>query len=57
MNNKVHQIVKNLETKGESKDYIIGFLSATLDQVQYITDDQEFEEYLDRTLKQTQNPS
>jgi hypothetical protein len=54
MNNKVHQIVKNLEDQGESKDYIIGFLSATLDQVKYITDDQAFEEYLDRTLKQTQ---
>jgi len=53
MNNKVHQIVENLEKKGESKDFIIGFLSATLDQVKYIADDETFEEYLDRTVKQT----
>ena len=51
--NKVNQIVENLEKKGESKDFIIGFLSATLDQVKYITDDETFEEYLDRTIKQT----
>jgi hypothetical protein len=50
--NKVNQIVENLEKKGESKDFIIGFLSATLDQIKYITNE-TFEEYLDRTIKQT----
>lgn len=53
MNNKVHKIVENLEKKGESKDFIIGFLTATLDQVKYIVDEKQFENYLDRTVKQT----
>lgn len=53
MNNKVQQIVENLEKKGESKDYIIGFLTATLNQVKHITDNKEFEDYLNQTVKQT----
>ena len=53
MNNKVHKIVEKLEKKGESKDFIIGFLTATLDQVKYIADNEVFEKYLDQTIKQT----
>lgn len=36
--NYADQIVKNLESKGCSKDYIIGFLSSTLEGVKNTTD-------------------
>jgi len=47
----VNDIVKALEDKGESKDYIIGFLSATLACVKHITDIETFDKYLVDTLR------
>lgn len=47
-----NQIVNNLEKKGESKDYIIGFLTATVNGLKYI-ETNEIKDYLQRTVKQT----
>ena len=47
------QIVKALEEKGQSKDYIIGFLQATLNGLRFLENDQ-IAEYLKRTVKQTE---
>jgi hypothetical protein len=44
-------IVKNLERAQMSKDYIIGFLQATLDQMKHL-DSAEVTAYLIRTNKQ-----
>jgi hypothetical protein len=52
-NNTINQIVQSLEAKGESKDYIIGFLTATLQGLRHI-DDGRVEQYLEQTLKQSQ---
>jgi hypothetical protein len=53
--NYASQITKNLKAKGESNDFIIGFLQATLDQCKYLSfQPGEFEKYLERTIKQTQ---
>jgi hypothetical protein len=50
-----NQIVKALEAKGESKDYIIGFLTATLDSMKYLEyTELDINDYLNRTLKQAQ---
>ena len=51
--NYAHQLINNLEKKGESKDYIIGFLTATIDGLKYI-DNQQVIDYLQRSAKQTQ---
>ena len=48
-----HEIVNNLEKKGESKDYIIGFLTATINGLRHL-ESKEVQEYLQRTVKQTQ---
>lgn len=48
------EIVNNLEKKGESPSYIIGFLQATLNSLRHI-DNEKVLEYLKQTLKQTQN--
>lgn len=48
------QIVENLEQKGESPSYIIGFLTATLNSMHYMIDSKELQQYLARTVKQTQ---
>ena len=55
-NNITHQIVTTLEAKGESKDYIIGFLTATLDQTKYLDEHnpKAINDYLNNTLKQVQ---
>jgi hypothetical protein len=47
------QIVKALEEKGQSKDYIIGFMTATLNGLRFLENDQ-IAEYLKRTVKQTE---
>jgi hypothetical protein len=47
------QIVNALEEKGQSKDYIIGFMSATLNGLRFLENDQ-IAEYLKRTVKQTE---
>lgn len=51
--NTAKQIVNNLEAKGESKDYIIGFLTATLEGLRYL-EDEKINHYLEQTLNQTQ---
>jgi hypothetical protein len=51
--NYAQQIVNNLEKKGESLNYIIGFLTATIDGLKYI-DNQQVIDYLQRSVKQTQ---
>ena len=55
MNNTSYgtQIVKALEEKGQSKDYIIGFMTATLNGLRFLENDQ-IAEYLKRTVKQTE---
>lgn len=50
--NKIHQIIKNLEDRGESKDYIIGYLSAMVKALEEM-DSQESSNYLLKTIKQT----
>ena len=52
--NYAHQIVRNLEEKGESKDFIIGFLTATIDGLKYIESEQ-VKDYLERSVKQSQS--
>jgi hypothetical protein len=47
------QIVKALEEKGQSKDYIIGFMTATLNGLRFLEND-KIAEYLKRTVKQTE---
>jgi hypothetical protein len=51
--NIANEIVKNLEAKGESKDYIIGFLTATLEGLRHL-EDEKINQYLKQTLNQTQ---
>ena len=48
----IKKIVDNLEMKGESKDYIIGYLSAVLNNVIELTPDQTTE-YLKSTELRT----
>lgn len=50
--NKIHQIIKNLEDRGESKDYIIGYLSAMVKALEEMTP-AESSNYLLKTIKQT----
>lgn len=49
--NYAHQIVNNLEKKGESKDFIIGFLSATIDGLRHLTNTKQIESYLKDSVK------
>ena len=51
--NYVKQMVTNLENKGCSKDYIIGFLSSTLQGVKCQTDSTRYEVFLQSMLKYT----
>jgi len=50
--NKIHQIISNLEKRGESKDYIIGFMSAIIKALEEMTPT-ESTSYLKKTIKQT----
>ena len=50
--NKIHQIIKNLEDRGESKDYIIGFMCAIIKALEEMTPE-ESSDYLQKTIKQT----
>ena len=52
--NYAEQIVNNLEAKGESKDFIIGFLQATLDGLRHL-DNPEVTKYIQQTVKQTKS--
>jgi len=52
--NYAEQIIKNLEAKGESKDFIIGFLQATLDSLRHMNNP-EVMKYLQQTVKQTKS--
>jgi hypothetical protein len=52
--NYAHEIVKTLEDRGNSKDYIIGFLQATLDGIKHLDDTNLYLPYLKNTLKQAQ---
>lgn len=56
-NNWGKQIVDNLEKKGESKDYIIGFLTATIDQMTHINCADHVIRYFERTIEQTKPSS
>jgi len=51
--NYVKQMVENLENKSCSKDYIIGFLSSTLEGVKCLTDSEGYEKFLQSMLKYT----
>ena len=48
--NYADQIVKNLEKKGESTDYINGFLQATINGLQHIGDEKILE-YMKRSVE------
>ena len=48
--NYADQIVKNLEKKGESTDYINGFLQATINGLQQIGDEKILE-YMKRSVE------
>jgi hypothetical protein len=50
----INTIVNNLEKKGESKDYIIGYMSAMLNNIIELTPDQTVT-YLENTAKRTQS--
>ena len=52
--NYAHLIITNLEKRGESKDFIIGYLSATLNGVRYMQNQSEILEYLERAVNQSQ---
>jgi len=54
-NNYAGQIARNLEAKGESKDFIIGFLTQTLNGMRHFLDTHEVEKYLKRTVEQTRD--
>lgn len=51
-NDYATQIVNNLEKSGESKDYIIGFLTATINCLKYV-DSKEVQDYLTRSVEQS----
>ena len=53
--NYTQQIVTNLEKRGESKDYIIGFLQATIDGLRYVTDVKDIQTYIKRSVEHTQS--
>jgi hypothetical protein len=46
------EIVNNFEKQGESKDFIIGFLKATLNQLIHVENDKVLE-YMKRTVEQS----
>ena len=50
--NKINQIIKNLEDRGESKDFVIGYLSAIIKALEEMTP-QESSNYLQKTIKET----
>jgi len=47
------RIITNLEQKGESKDFIIGFMAAAIDGLRHL-DDKKVNEYLEKTALQAQ---
>lgn len=51
--NYATQIVFNLEQAGQSKDYIIGFLTATINGLRYLSNDTQTQCYLKRTVEQS----
>ena len=51
--NYATQIVSNLEQAGQSKDYIIGFLTATIDGLRHIDSTAQIEKYLKRSIEQS----
>jgi len=46
------QIVNNFEKQGESKDFIIGFLQATLNGLRFLENDKVLE-YMKRSVEQS----
>ncbi len=48
--NYAQQIVTNLEKKGESKDFIIGFLAATIDGLRHL-ENKKVHEYMEKTIQ------
>ena len=46
------QIVNALEEKGQSKDYIIGFMTATLNGLRFLENDKVLE-YMKRSVEQS----
>lgn len=55
--NFAEEITKNLEKRGETKDFIIGYLCATLNATREQKDAQGVCDYLARTVKQTETNS
>lgn len=50
----INKIVNNLENKGESPNYIIGFMSAMINHIVELNAEETME-YLKGTAKQTQS--
>jgi hypothetical protein len=46
------EIVNNFEKQGESKDFIIGFLQATLNGIRHLENDKVLE-YMKRSVEQS----
>jgi len=46
------EIVSNFEKQGESKDFIIGFLQATLNGIRHLENDKVLE-YMKRSVEQS----
>jgi hypothetical protein len=49
------QMVRNLESRGEPRDFIIGFLTATIDGMRHVTTIDELENYLERAVLHSAN--
>ena len=51
--NYATQIVSNLEQAGQSKDYIIGFLTATINGLRFLSNETQTQRYLKRSVEQS----
>jgi hypothetical protein len=54
-NNYATEIVNNLEARGESPSYIVGYLQSTINAMHYMTDSKILTEYLERAVQETKN--
>ena len=48
-------MVRNLESRGEPRDFIIGFLTATIDGMRHVATIDELENYLERAVLHSAN--
>lgn len=48
-------MVRNLESRGEPRDFIIGFLTATIDGMRHVATIEDLESYLERAVLHSAN--